>query len=231
VAALLVEAVGDQPLLLVIDELERVIESADAVAVLRALVRYPPDELRVVLLSRCELPLDIASLRLSRRAAIVDERELAFTLEEASQALGLLGADETDPKAVLDLTGGWVAGVMFEAWRAGDGCRPEHYDRAPDLLQDYLARNILEQLPADERELLLVTSVLSTVTAERAEALGIRGAAARLVSLRSRHLPATWDSDPLSMRCHTRVREYLRDELARSDPERWSRASRYLEPL
>jgi ATP/maltotriose-dependent transcriptional regulator MalT len=158
-------------------------------------VRYLPEELRVLLISRCEIPIDVASLRFSGRAAIVHVRDLAFTTEEASQALRPLGAAETDPKAVLELTRGWVAGVMFEAWGT-DGRGPQHDLGAPDPLHGYLARNILEQLPVDERDLLLVTSVMSTVTAERAEAVGIAGAAARPTSLRSRHLPATWGADP-----------------------------------
>ena len=214
VAALLAEAVGDQRLLLVVDEAEHVASSPAAVAVLDALVRFAPAEMRVVLISRSELPLDVPALRLAGRLGIVDERDLALTEAEVAEALRVLGADDVDPARALELTGGWVTGVMFEAWRAG-GDR-DHHGGLIDPLHGYLAHNVLEQLGDDERELLLVTSMLGSVTAERAEALGIAGAEARLASLRERHLPATWLGPPATMRCHPRFREYLLEQFTQT---------------
>jgi DNA-binding SARP family transcriptional activator len=95
-------------------------------------------------------------------------------------------------------------------------------------LHGYLARNIVEQLTDEERELLLVTSVLQSVTAERAQALGISVAAARLSAIRRRHLPASWQSDPLTMRCHPQFREYLLERFTQTGGDRVSEAWRAL---
>jgi hypothetical protein len=100
----------------------------------------------------------------------------------------MLGVD-LDAREVLDATGGWVAGVMFEAWRSSD--REAAEGGFADPLLGYLARNMFGQLTDGERELLLVTSVLRDVTADRAGALGIVDAGPRLELLRERHLPAT----------------------------------------
>jgi ATP/maltotriose-dependent transcriptional regulator MalT len=156
VAALLAEAVGDVRLVLVVDEAERVAASPDAMAVLDALVSFMPPEMRVVLISRSRLPLDLVAFRLAGRLGIVDERDLALTVSETMQALTMLGADDVDPERALELTEGWITGVMFEAWRAGGSHR--NHEGPTDPLHGYLARNVLEHLPADERELLLVTS-------------------------------------------------------------------------
>ena len=50
-AGLLAEAVGQTPVLLVIDEVERIAHAPEALAVLASFVRYAPPELRVVISS------------------------------------------------------------------------------------------------------------------------------------------------------------------------------------
>jgi ATP/maltotriose-dependent transcriptional regulator MalT len=118
------------------------------VAVLDALLRYAPSQLPVVVASRLELALDVPALQLDGRAGVINERHPALTDSETAEALRLLGADLT-PEVAVAATGGWMAGVMFEAWRAGD-------PRAgggglADPLHGYLGRNILDQLNAAER--------------------------------------------------------------------------------
>src|SRR5581483_2594764 len=58
-AGLLAEAVEGIPLVLVIDELERIADSEDALDVLAAFVRYAPPSLRMVLVARREVALDL----------------------------------------------------------------------------------------------------------------------------------------------------------------------------
>jgi ATP/maltotriose-dependent transcriptional regulator MalT len=116
------------------------------------------------------------------------------------------------------VTGGWVAGVLFEAWRstqhvAGMGGEA-------DALHGYLSSQILDQLTPEDREFLITTSVLDDVTARRAAALGEHDAAARLASLRTRHLPVAWREDGHALRCHARLREYLLERLERRGTQR-----------
>jgi ATP/maltotriose-dependent transcriptional regulator MalT len=49
--ALLAEAIGDTPVLLVIDELERIAQAPEALAVLAPLVRYAPAAMRIVMIA------------------------------------------------------------------------------------------------------------------------------------------------------------------------------------
>ena len=55
-AGLLAEAVGKSPVLLVIDELERLAEAPEALAALGGLLRYAPPSMRIVLISRHARP-------------------------------------------------------------------------------------------------------------------------------------------------------------------------------
>lgn len=103
-AGLLAEAVAGEPVLLVVDDLERLAGSPDANAVIEALIRYAGPRTTVVLLSREELPLDLGPMILSGKVGTLREDELAFTVDEAAQALHLAGADGIDPEAAVAAT-------------------------------------------------------------------------------------------------------------------------------
>jgi tetratricopeptide (TPR) repeat protein len=68
--------------------------------------------------------------------------------------------------------------------------------------------------------------MLGSVTAERAQALGVADAEARLARLRGRHLPASWLCPPLTMRCHPRFREYLLEQFTQTGGARVAEAWR-----
>jgi DNA-binding SARP family transcriptional activator len=224
-AGLLAEAVGESPVVLVIDELERIAAVPAALAVLGSLVRYAPPGLRIVMISRVEVDVALDSVAALGGAVTVSEADLAFRTHEAAQALAHAGRPDMDPSHAVEVTGGWVAGVLFEAWRsthhvAGMGGEA-------DALHGYLSSQILDQLSPEDREFLITTSVLDDVTVARAVALGQSDAAARLASLRTRHLPVAWRQEGHSLRCHARLREYLLERLERRgiEPLRATRAA------
>jgi DNA-binding SARP family transcriptional activator len=198
---------------LVLDDVERIAHSPDAVDVVSALARYAPPEVRIIVISRGDLRLDLGSDRASPVVATIGEADLAFTVEEAAGALEQAGGQEVDPGTAVRATGGWVTGVLFEAWRSTD-----HINGAggeADPLHGYLATQILEQLDEPEVEFLVATSVLDEVTVARADALGLAGST--LDSLRRKHLPVVWSAGGTSMRAHARFREYLLHCLERRD--------------
>ena len=212
-AGILAQALPRGPAVLVFDELERIAESPPALDVISSLVRYLDPEIRVVLVGRREVGLDALSRIGYGAIGRLGEEQLAFNKAEAARALALHGMSAADPQSVVQATGGWVAGVLFEAWRS-----PDHVGGSggeADPLAGYLAAEILDSLSDDEREFLICTSVLSEVDIARAEALQIEGAADVLARLRKCHLPVTWGADGRVLRCHPRLREYLRSLLDR----------------
>lgn len=210
-AGLLAEEIGEVPVLLVLDDLERLFDADAARDVLAAFLRYLPATARTVLIGRCELSIDFGSAAIGRVAGI-GEAELAFTLEEATQALAAAGSD-VDASTALAATDGWVAGVLFEAWRSAE--HVPGIGGEADPLYGYLSSQILDALAPAERDLLVVTSVLDQVTPAAADALGVPSAGAHLRGLRARHLPGTWDPAAAALRCHPRFREYLLELLER----------------
>ena len=214
---ILMEAVGEEPLVLVIDQLDRLGEEPDAWAVVEGLLRYAPPGVSVVLVSRREIPMELCALPPGAAVASLGEQELAFTTEEAAEALALAGKAEIDASAAVEATGGWVTGVLFEAWRSD-----EHVvggGGEADPLYGYLSSHILGGLDPADRDFLVATSLLDEVTADRAAALGLARAGERLVALRAAHLPVSWAAEGRAMRCHPRFREYLLERLERLDAD------------
>jgi ATP/maltotriose-dependent transcriptional regulator MalT/DNA-binding SARP family transcriptional activator len=216
-AGLLADAVGEAPVILVLDELERLADAAEAWAVVEALLRYAPASMRTVLLSRRDLPTTVQAA-LTGRPATLGEVDLAFTASEAEAALAHAGSGRVDARGVVRATGGWVTGVLFEAWRLDEHVTGTGGEADP--LHGYLAAHILGEIGAEDRDFLVSTAVLDEVTVERAEALGLNGAGERLRALRVHRLPVTWDQRGRAMRCHSRFREYLVEVLESLGSER-----------
>jgi DNA-binding SARP family transcriptional activator len=195
-AGLLAEAAGSSPLLLVLDALERISRSGEALEVISALVRYASPTLSIILVSRRQLPLDLDTEAALGRVAHLPASELAFTIEEAAGALAV-GGRELEPEKVVEMTGGWVAGVLFEAQGNHDG------------LDQYLLTQVLGTLDPAEQKFLIATALLDEVTADTAKALGEEAAAAQLATLKETPLPATWDRSRKRLRCLPCFRDFL----------------------
>ncbi|ADB52413.1 BTAD domain-containing putative transcriptional regulator [Conexibacter woesei] len=213
---LLIEAAGDAPLLIVLDDLERLGDAPEALAVIEALLRYAPPAVHVALISRRDVP-SVLSVPSGHVSATISEGDLAFTVTEAAEALELLGERETDAAEVVAATGGWVTGVLFEAWRSA--AHVAGLGGEADPLDGYLSSQLLEQLDPAARDFLVATSVLEEVTVARATALGQPAAAERVLALRAAHLPVVWGEGGTSMRCHPRFRDYLLARLERRGPD------------
>ncbi|MER5224310.1 BTAD domain-containing putative transcriptional regulator [Streptomyces flaveus] len=214
-AGLLAESLKGHQLVLVLDNLERLGVSGDGWEALGAFLHYLPRTVRAVLLSRRDIPAAVHRELDPTSVACLREEDLAFTVEEAADALRLNDNDTIDAAEAVSATGGWVTGVLFEAWRSEEHTAVVGGEADP--LHGYISSRILGELPGADREFLVTTSVLDAVTAERARVLGLAGPAGRMGSLRSVRLPVVWSPDGRTMRCHPRFREYLLEQLGRRD--------------
>jgi ATP/maltotriose-dependent transcriptional regulator MalT len=163
-AALLAERMG-QGWTIVVDDLHHLEPDAQALGPLRRFVRGLPAGALAVLVSRRIPSLVLSSELLRGTLSGVFDAELAFDLDETG-ALLRAHAASGDPEDVLRATGGWAAGIVFEALRrpGSSGLPPDE-----DPLFAYLGGEILEGLPGRIRRALLRSAVLDTVTAERLE--------------------------------------------------------------
>lgn len=208
VAGLLVEKLSGQGrITIVLDQVNRIVQSRQAMGVLDSLVRFLPPEMRLVLISRTAFTLPSGSDAGMERIDYVIDQELAFTEAETSEALQLVGDLTNDPATVQKETGGWVIGVLFAGTRSPStlfSLQPE-----VDPLHAYLRAHVLELLREELREFVITTSILPAVDAERAEALGIERSEALLTELRAHRLPMVWEPGGKVVRYHPVLKDYL----------------------
>ena len=199
--------------------MERLGEAREPWELIDSLLRHGHSSLHAVLISRRDIPGGLSALRPSTGAmAAIGDEDLTFTAGEAAEALAEVGKGEADAASAVEATGGWVTGVLFEAWRSAEHV-PGMGGEA-DPLHGYLSAQMLAELCPEDRDFLIETAVLHDVSPARAAALGRADAGERLASLRTAHLPVAWSQDGLTMRCHRRFHEYLIALLERLPPER-----------
>jgi len=189
-----------------------------ALAAVAKLVEDLPPSAHLALAGRAPLPFPLARLR-ALRAVEVDERRLAFTVDEAAALVAAIagGADERFVEALHRRTEGWPAGLILGAQSGGeDGLG---HDR-PQF--DYLAEEVLARLPRDVQEFLLDTAVLGRFTPELAAAVSGRTDAGPLCRrLVEAHLFAVRLEDEGEWyRYHHLLQAFLRERLAAREPDR-----------
>ena len=162
--------------LLVVDDLHT-LEATAAEAALERLIDYAPRRLTVLAASRVPPRFNLPRLRVSGQLMELTGEDLRFRSWEVERLFRDFYGEPLPPEELARLarrTEGWAAGLqLFHL--ATRGRPPEERRRllgelgissrlARDL-RDYLARNVLDQLPVDLRRFLVDTSVLGRLSA------------------------------------------------------------------
>ena len=215
VAGMLAEATHGRPLVVVLDDLERLHGLDAAHQVIGGFTRFAPPTLRIVLISRRNIVDDLDEKLPAGLFATIGNAELALTPEEAATVLGNSAVALADPEEIIDAHGGWITGVLAEA-----GLRPGLMVTDPAQgLAMYYTKHILPILDDDEKWFLVATALLTEVTAADARELGQRDPSALLTRIAAKPLPVSWAQGGQIMRVHPRFREYLLGRLAGSAEE------------
>lgn len=205
---------------IVIDDLHR-IEPGRVHALLETLVERLPAPWVVVLASRVLPPLPLARWRAAGDLVLFDQDRLAFSAAEAAALAAAEGAPERASE-LYERTRGWPAGLRLLLTAPADrgprgGARPA-LDRE---VFDFLAAEVLDDMPLRLHDFLLRVAVLPEMTVQRAAAVsGDAQAAERFDEIERRGLFATvLDADERTLVLHDLFREALLDRLRRRWPE------------
>jgi|GEM_PF-3097537 len=193
-----------EPVVLVVDDLHAV-DLAPLADELVSFIRFVPDHVRLLLLSRDLPALDLAGLRADRRVDIAPAELLVVGPDEAEDVLrGCFGLHPSPAQlaAVLQRTAGWAAGLSLAGIAARDSQWRERdlpfFDGGHPLARDYVSSRVLHPLPDDLRDVAVRTSVFDRFTSDlAAEALdldvGLVRAAVSDLRRRQLLLPASRD--------------------------------------
>jgi LuxR family maltose regulon positive regulatory protein len=160
---------------LVLDDFQ-VIDDAQVLGEVSALLRHPPPSLGLILISRTEPALAVHRLRAADRVGEIRADDLAFTADEATALVsgqGLtLGPD--DVTTMLDRTDGWAVGLRLAAgFLAGAGGSRPIADLAGDIrgVDAYLTDEVLAGRSPRQRRFLLETSICEQMCADLVNAI------------------------------------------------------------
>jgi ATP/maltotriose-dependent transcriptional regulator MalT/DNA-binding SARP family transcriptional activator len=219
--ALLVE-----PVVLVLDDAERLAGATGALALAGALLRARARRLRVVLASRRELGLPIAKARAGGRVLELGEADLLFSADECAELLREgTGREpgEAEVRARMGATLGWPLGLALGVPGGED---PEA------ALDAFFAEEVLDRLAAPVRTAVVDSAAVDVLTARLLAPLGLDErflAAAPGLGLPLRPVAGR----PGAFAYHPLVREVLRARLAAERPaaERRALLARVAGPL
>ena len=203
--------------LVVIDDAHRLIDPR-VFELLQLMLDRLPDNWGLVMASRVEPPLALARMRVRGELAEFRQHALCFSADELGawlddQAIRLAPAQRQE---LLDRTAGWAAGLQLSLSTRG-GASPSVRGETQRHLFDFLATEVLDDMPAELRHFLLRCSVLPELTAARCARVSAQPQAARLLEELERRglFVSLLDAEDLTLRLHDLFRDFLQDRLQR----------------
>ncbi|HTK45076.1 MAG TPA: AAA family ATPase, partial [Patescibacteria group bacterium] len=162
----------NDPAALVFDDVHLVDDSGDVKQILRELLARAPDRTSFVFASRREPPVRLARLRALGEVAELGTEDLRFDAAETEKLFRETYEMALEPAVLAELgrrTEGWAASLQL--------VRSALHDRNPTQvrsfisslsgaeghLYEYLAEEVIGDLPADLQQFLMRTSLLDTV--------------------------------------------------------------------
>lgn len=222
-------AIAEHGAVLILDDFHLVDDSPDVRLIARELVARAPERLSIVFASRRAPTIPLARLRAAGEVAELGTDDLRFDAVETRRLFSESYGRTLEPDVLADViarTEGWVASLQLvqAALRDRTPAEIRRFVRglsgADRELYDYLAEEVVGDLPHDLQQFLMRTSILQLVTADLAaevadldpaETARLTQAAERLTLLSrpSRNVIAP-------QRYHPLVREFLEARLRSS---------------
>lgn len=180
---------------IVLDGFERLPPSSASVRFIEALSRHAPPGLRLVIVSREQLPFPAQRLGETGRFTELTAADLAFGVDETYQlltiALGDAAAADEIASDLHTLTSGWPSQVSLgAAWLAQQPAATRRARLASfGGFNRELAESILANTPSDARELIRAAAYLPRVDRRLPVAIGLTAATVDMASLLARCAP------------------------------------------
>lgn len=232
-----VETAIDEPIGIIIDDVQVANQSTEAIAFLDALAVSLPPHVTILLAGREPPELSLARLMAEGNLAGIGPQDLALTRAELVCLLaGTSPAAQHEQMAdhLLETTRGWITGVLLSRELARLGPTGPTLEHRP-LVYEYLASVVLSRLPETLRRFMHESSVLRTMDVNSCDVvLGVKDSAAHLGYLARKGLFVTVsENEPRSYEYHPLLRTLLLSELEASAPQRIAglrlRAAKYHE--
>jgi LuxR family transcriptional regulator, maltose regulon positive regulatory protein len=216
----------DERLWLVIDDLHE-LQSEEALRKIGRALSSAPPVLRLVLVTRRDLPLGLHRLRVEGELTEIRGEDLRFTLEESRALMDAAGVRLSDGalESLVATTEGWAAGLRLAALSLARDPDPERlaagFSGRERAVAEYLLAEVLERQPPEVSRMLLRTSILERVSGPLADLLtGCSGSEQILLELEDAGaFVVRVDAERTWFRYHHLFADLLALELRRTSPQ------------
>lgn len=138
------------------------------IGLLNFLIDRLPPQMRIIMLTREDLPIPIARLRVRREVVEIRQSDLQFLPEEAEdylrKSLGISQLTAQEIMALEQRTEGWIAGLQLAGLSIKSDPDPARFIRSftgsDRFILDYLMEEVFRNQSQDVQEFLLATSIL-----------------------------------------------------------------------
>ncbi|HEV8401612.1 MAG TPA: hypothetical protein VGQ31_01120 [Candidatus Limnocylindrales bacterium] len=170
-------AIAERGAVLILDDFHLVDESPDVRLIARELVARAPERLSIIFASRRVPGIPLARMRAAGEVAELGTDDLRFDSTETARLFAETYGRELEPDVLADVaarTEGWAASLQLvqAALRDRSPADIRRFVRgltgADQELYDYLAEEVVGDLPDDLQQFLMRTSILQVVPAELA---------------------------------------------------------------
>ncbi len=161
----------DQHINIVLDDIESLEESASSYMMIQNIIGSIPDNITLFLLSRQMPPLSLEKMKMEKKAVVLGNDDLKFTLDETK-----IFFQKFTKSGKIDLSQIQKIQAATEGWAGGLTLVLESMRRSPDLkkLPEHLAKDafsffteeIYSTLPASIKEFLMKTSIFEVIDPE-----------------------------------------------------------------
>ena len=216
--AVVLERPPAESMVLVIDDLHT-LQGSRAEPVLERFLECLPENLHLLMVSRCVPGFNLSRLRVSGGLVEIGPDDLRFRSWEVEHLFREVYDKPLGPGDVVELTSrmeGWAAGLqLFHlATRDKTVCDRQSFlqelGARSRMVREYLARNVLDDLPRPLRDFLVATSVLGRLTGPLCdELLRSTGSAQILQHLERQQIFTGAVGDGHAYRYHEVLRSHL----------------------
>jgi LuxR family maltose regulon positive regulatory protein len=214
------------PVVLVLDDYQAITEPSCHEQMAFFLLHLPP-AVQVVLVTRNDPPLPLARFRAAAEMIEFRAPELRFTPAEAALLVQAVSAAElaiSDIAVLVGRTEGWPAGLYLAGLSLRGHPSPSAFVRQFSgdnrFIADFLAEEVLSRQPAEIRQFLARTSILSRFSAPLCDAVVDSANAAEVIEILDRENLFVVPLDEIRQwfRYHSLFAQMLRGHLTRTDP-------------
>jgi len=216
-----------EPMVLVLDDYH-VIEAQSCQDQVAFLLAHLPPSVQLVIITRTEPPLPLGRMRALGEMTEIRPADLRFgpaATAELVRAVAGAELSDADVASLVERTEGWPAGLYLAALSLRGHASPSSFVRQfggqNRFILDFLAEEVLTRQPAEVRQFLARTSILTRFCAPLCEAVAGPGDSAAIISVIEREnlFVVPLDQNRRWFRYHHLFAEVLHSQLTATEPD------------